>query len=271
MSVAQLIPDADGIVIVTSPQDVALLDSRKCVSFVREVNHRVLGIIENLSGLACPQCGHQIDLFKKGGGEKAALELGVPFLGRIPIAPQMVESGDRGKPLVGANPNNPAALVLTEIARTIQDNWSNGGQVVAARSDGAQDQTSSRSTVQIAVAADDDKGLDGQVSTHFGRCPYYVIAEVEDGKIAGLRTEKNSHFGNHQPGQMPVFIRNLGANVILAGGMGPGAVEMFHSFGIEVATGAVGNVGKVLDAYLRGEIKGIVPCEHDHPESCVNH
>ncbi len=124
---------------------------------------------------------------------------------------------------------------------------------------------------QIAVAVEDDKGLEGQVSMHFGRCPYYVLADVEKDKVVGHRVEENTHFGNHQPGQMPVFIRDLGADVILAGGMGPRAIDMFQGFGIEVATGAVGNVGKVLDAYLRGEIKGIVPCEHDHPHSCGAH
>lgn len=125
--------------------------------------------------------------------------------------------------------------------------------------------------MQIVIAAEDDKGLDGQVSMHFGRCPYYVLAEVHEGTVVGSKIEKNIHFGNHQPGQMPVFIRDLGANVILAGGMGPRAVDMFHRFGIEVATGAVGNVKNVLSAYLRGEIKGIVPCNHDHADSCGNH
>lgn len=123
----------------------------------------------------------------------------------------------------------------------------------------------------IAIAAEDDNGLAGQVSMHFGRCPYYVLAEIEDGKIAGSRVEKNIHFGNHQPGQMPTYIRDLGANVILAGGMGPRAVDMFQRYGIEVATGAVGNVGRVLEAYLRGDLQGIVPCHHDHPESCGGH
>ncbi len=271
MSVAQLIPDADGVVIVTSPQDVALLDSRKCVSFVREMNHNVLGIIENMSGFECPECGHRTNLFKTGGGEKAALNLDVPFLGRIPITPKMVESGDNGRPLVGVNPTDPAASALTEIAKTIEKNWSNGNKKIPARNDEIQNETSGRTNMQVAIAAEDDKGLDGQVSMHFGRCPYYVVAEVEDGKIIGSRIEQNTHFGNHQPGQMPTFIRDLGANVILAGGMGPKAVDMFRGFGIEVATGAVGNVGKVLDAYLRGEIKGIVPCEHDHPQSCGGH
>ncbi len=271
MTVAQLIPNADGVVIVTSPQDVALLDSRKCVNFVREMNQHVLGIVENMSGYKCPECGHRVDLFKVGGGENAASELDVPFLGRIPITPEIVESGDTGRPLVVADPNDPAALALTKIARTIEENWNKGRKTIIAQDDGAKDVTSRRSNMAVAIAADDELGLDGQVSMHFGRCPYYVVAEVNDNKVIGSRVEINPHFENHQPGQMPVFIRDLGANVILAGGMGPKAVDMLNSYGIDVATGATGNVGEVLDAYLHGDIKGIVPCEHDHPDSCGKH
>lgn len=100
LSVAQLIGSSDGSIIVTTPQDVALLDSRKSVSFSRKLNVPVLGIVENMSGFTCPHCNKEIDLFKVGGGEKAAEELGVPFLGRIPIDPEIVDSGDSGKPFV---------------------------------------------------------------------------------------------------------------------------------------------------------------------------
>jgi Mrp family chromosome partitioning ATPase len=144
MSVAQLIPDADGVVIVTSPQDVALLDSRKCVSFVREVNQPVLGIVENLSGLTCPQCGHQIDLFKTGGGERAAAELGVPFLGRIPVTPEMVESGDSGKPLVDLKPADPAARALQEIAQALAKSWSDEHREIPPRDAESREQISKR-------------------------------------------------------------------------------------------------------------------------------
>ncbi len=100
LSVAQLIGSADGSVIVTTPQDVALLDSRKSVNFSRTLNVPVLGILENMSGFKCPHCKEEIDLFKVGGGERAANEMGVPFLGRIPIDPEVTESGDSGKPFV---------------------------------------------------------------------------------------------------------------------------------------------------------------------------
>ena len=100
LTIAQLIPDAAGAVIVTTPQELALLDSRKSVSFARQLNIPVIGIIENMSGMKCPHCGGIINLFKTGGGEDAAKEMGVPFLGRVPIEQKIVEMGDNGEPFV---------------------------------------------------------------------------------------------------------------------------------------------------------------------------
>jgi Mrp family chromosome partitioning ATPase len=117
LSVANLIRNVDGAVIVTTPQGVALLDSRKAVNFSRLLRIPVLGIVENMSGLICPRCGERIDLFKVGGGERAARELGVPFLGRVPIEPRIVEGCDAGKPFVADGHDSPAKgafLNLTE-------------------------------------------------------------------------------------------------------------------------------------------------------------
>jgi len=100
LSVAQLVPEIDGAIIVTTPQDVALLDSRKSVTFAKKLGMPVIGIIENMSGFKCPKCGETIDLFKIGGGERAAIDMGVPFLGRIPIEVNIVLSGDSGIPFV---------------------------------------------------------------------------------------------------------------------------------------------------------------------------
>jgi ATP-binding protein involved in chromosome partitioning len=117
LSVANLIRNVDGAVIVTTPQGVALLDSRKAVNFSRLLKIPVLGIVENMSGLICPRCGERIDLFKVGGGERAAQELGVPFLGRVPIEPRIVEGCDSGRPFVvdgSESPAKEALLRLTE-------------------------------------------------------------------------------------------------------------------------------------------------------------
>ena len=95
--------------IVTTPQDVALLDSRKSVSFSNALELPVLGIVENMAGFVCPHCKETVNLFKIGGGEKAANELGVPFLGRVPIDPNVVDAGDNGMPLIADNGSSPAS------------------------------------------------------------------------------------------------------------------------------------------------------------------
>ena len=98
LSVVQLLENADGAVIVTTPQDVALTDVKKAITFCRQVNLPIIGVVENMTGFVCPYCGKTADIFKSGGGEKLASEMNVPFLGRIPLEPKIVESGDSGKP-----------------------------------------------------------------------------------------------------------------------------------------------------------------------------
>jgi Mrp family chromosome partitioning ATPase len=119
LSIAQLIPEADGVVVVTTPQDVALLDSRKSVMFAKAVKLPMIGIVENMSSFECPHCGKEIELFKSGGGERAAKQLGVPFLGRVPFDSKVVLSGDDGIPIVLAHPDSPGAKALTEIVDMI--------------------------------------------------------------------------------------------------------------------------------------------------------
>ena len=115
LSVAQLIKDISGAIVVTTPQDVALLDSRKAVNFAKKLNIPVIGVLENMSGYVCPHCGAEVNLFKMGGGEIAAKEMGVPFLGRVPMDPRIVESGDSGTPFVESFPDSPAAESFLKI------------------------------------------------------------------------------------------------------------------------------------------------------------
>jgi Mrp family chromosome partitioning ATPase len=119
LSIGQLIEDADGAIIVTTPQDVSILDVRKCVNFCRQLNLPVLGVVENMSGFACPHCGKTTDLFKKGGGEKMAVELGIPFLGAVPIDPAVVEGGDRGAPVTSIDDNTPTKQAFLNIVDAV--------------------------------------------------------------------------------------------------------------------------------------------------------
>ena len=115
LSVCQLIPNLNGAVIVTTPQDVAILDSRKSVGFAKQLKIPFVGIIENMSGFICPHCGEEIDLFGKGGGEKAALDLAVPFLGSIPIESDIARSGDSGQPFIHFREGTLTAKIMDNI------------------------------------------------------------------------------------------------------------------------------------------------------------
>lgn len=119
LSVCQLIPEADGSIIVTTPQDVALIDSKKTVRFSQALKIPIMGIIENMSGFNCPHCGETIDLFKTGGGEKAAAAMDIPFLGRIPIDPEIVQASDKGRAYIHEYADNPAAKAMQEIVEKI--------------------------------------------------------------------------------------------------------------------------------------------------------
>ncbi len=119
LSIIQYIPKADGTVIVTTPQDVSLLDARKTVTFSALVNIPIIGIVENMSGFVCPHCGEVTNIFKSGGGEDAANQLGIQFLGRVPLEPGVVLSGDKGMPVVIAEPESASAKAFNSITKKI--------------------------------------------------------------------------------------------------------------------------------------------------------
>ncbi len=124
ISIIQLIPKADGMVIVTTPQDVALLDSRKSITFSAQAKIPIIGLIENMSGFVCPHCGERTDIFKSGGGEATAKSMNVQFLGRIPIEPDIVVSGDAGMPIVVESPESESAKefnkIIDKIVKTVE-------------------------------------------------------------------------------------------------------------------------------------------------------
>jgi len=120
LSIAQLIPGCDGAIVVTTPQDVALVSVRKSINFVKKMNMPVIGILENMSGFKCPHCGKSVDIFKTGGGLKASKDFKVPFLGKVPIDSNIVLTGDSGHPFVEDDDNSEAAKSFIEIVKNIE-------------------------------------------------------------------------------------------------------------------------------------------------------
>ena len=118
LTVTQKIPLA-AAVIVTTPQDVALIDARKGLAMFRKVSVPVAGIVENMATFVCPHCGRETDVFKRGGGQRTAELLGCPFLGSIPLDPAIVEGGDAGMPIAMAAPDGPHAAAFRRVAEAV--------------------------------------------------------------------------------------------------------------------------------------------------------
>ena len=122
--------------------------------------------------------------------------------------------------------------------------------------------------MRIAISADDGNGLDSVISPHFGRCPYFVLVDLEEREVTAVESISNPFYAHHQPGQVPSFVHSHGADVMLTGGMGGRAIAFFQEYGIQPVTGAYGLVHNALEQYLGGNLYGAAPCkesvEHGH-------
>lgn len=122
LSIVQLLENPDGAVIVTTPQQIAVIDVKKCITFCRQLNLPVLGVVENMSGLICPECKHKIDIFKSGGGEQMAKEFNVPFLGSIPIDTAIVSACDSGNPFMDQDNESQTIQSLESAFKPLLEN-----------------------------------------------------------------------------------------------------------------------------------------------------
>jgi len=120
LSVIQLLPEMDGVIIVTIPSEVSQEVVKKAVTFARKMGVPILGIVENMSGVVCPHCGEQVDVFGSGGGEKVATDMGVPFLGSIPLDPRISKTTDAGAPFIIEEPDSQAAAVFQQIVEKVE-------------------------------------------------------------------------------------------------------------------------------------------------------
>lgn len=114
--------------------------------------------------------------------------------------------------------------------------------------------------MRIAISLQTKNGLDSMVAQHFGQCPYFALADMEENEVQTLEIIDNPYYASHQAGEIPQFIHEQKANVMLSGGMGGRAIQFFKQFGIEPATGASGTVRDALENYLGGKLREAAPC-----------
>jgi len=253
LSVVQLLENADGAIIVTTPQEVALSDVRKCITFCRNLNLPVLGVLENMSGFVCPKCGEKTDVFKSGGGEIMANEMHVCFLGRIPIDPQIVEACDSGRPFVYHYNQSQTAKAFEKMLNPIIELDKDAQELIETRSLQAGDKK-----MRIAVPL-----AQGKLSLHFGHCDQFAIFDIDD-NIKKVINRKDVTPPAPEPGVLPRWLHENNVSVIIAGGMGQRAQQLFTQDSIKVVIGASGqSPEELVSAYLENTLEtGDNICDH---------
>lgn len=256
LAVAELIEKADGAIVVTTPQEVAVQDVRRCVVFCRELSLPVLGIVENMSGYTCPKCGDEVHIFGVDGGRTMAEEMGVPYLTAIPIEPEVVASGDSGVPIVKAHPHSKTAAAFGRMVRALLEPELSAAAASAAAPTAATAKNGRQTRIAIPVAG-------GLLSSHFGHCERFVVFDVaSDGKSVSQKLELIPP--PHEPGTFPKWLHEQGATIIIAGGMGSRAQSLFNQNDIQVVVGAVGGDPEaIVRSFLDGRLEtGANVCDH---------
>ena len=250
LSVCQLAAPMDGAIVVTTPQAVATADVRKSINFCAQLKLPVLGVVENMSGFVCPKCGEITNIFTTGGGEQMATEMNVPFLGRIPIDPAVGTACDAGTPFVYHYNKTETAKAFERIVTPIL-------ALMNPDLPSTTEQTK-ESTMKIAIPL-----AGGKLCMHFGHCEQFALLEADKKtqKIAGTTLLTPPP---HEPGVLPRWLHEQGANVIIAGGMGQRAQSLFTENGIKVVVGAAAETPEALvTAYLAGKLQtGSNVCDH---------
>ncbi|MDK2954913.1 MAG: hypothetical protein PWQ57_409 [Desulfovibrionales bacterium] len=247
-------------VIVTTPQGLAVDDVRRSVTFCRQVGNPVLGIVENMSGFVCPDCGKRHDIFNAGGGERLAKEMGVTFLGAIPMDPEMVRAADEGYPFLKVHEHGPTAEALLTIIKpmlalsgSLQETKGGSQELPELK-----DLSNSDGVARIAVPC-----AQGRLCMHFGHCEQFALVDVDlkDRSIKNVTMETPPP---HEPGLYPTWIAERGVGLVLAGGMGARAQSMFTDKGVRVLVGAPAEEpDAVVRKYLEGSLQlGSNTCDH---------
>ena len=257
LTVAQTITDAKAL-IVTTPQEISLADVRKSINFCREVNMEILGLVENMSGLTCPFCGKMIELFKTNGGMLTAKKENLRFLGSLPIEPKIVQEGDMGNINMINNDQLTYTILFDQmVTKIVKINEANEGIPNKTKENMMPTIKKNQGNGTVIVIPESD----GKLSAHFGHCKQFAFIETESGKIRKIEMRTPPP---HEPGVLPLWLNEQGANVIIAGGIGAHAQQILKDNGIEVVIGAPGDSPESLaNQYLSNRLKtGENVCDH---------
>ena len=255
LSIAQMVGTPAEAVVVTTPQDLSISDVRRCISFCNALSLPIVGIIENMSGYVCPKCGERSDVFKAGGGKALAEERGLPFLGQIPIDAGIVASGDAGTPFAAAAADTPASQAFARITNSILASHGDADSITNNTTYESRPKESRHMKIAIPLA-------DGRLAMHFGHCEQFALVEADEQNTIVNTTLLTPP--RHEPGVLPAWLTEHGADVIISGGMGMRAQQLFAQNNIAVVVGAPGETPEqIVAAYLNGTLEtGDNICDH---------
>jgi len=249
LSLAQVIPTAE-VVMVGTPQEVAMADVRKAMAFCRKLDLAVLGLVETMGTLRCPHCGREAPLFQRAASARPET---VPVLAEVPFDPALHEACDSGRLAAFMSESGPTARRLADLAERV----ATGGR--AAQTTMTEQNTSQRGgkpKMRYAIPT-----ADGMLAMHFGHVDQFTFVDTEDGKIQSTRSAAPP---GHAPGVLPAWLKENGVDVIIAGGMGQRAQGLFASHGIQVLVGAPAEAPESLvQRHLEGALEtGENICDH---------
>lgn len=247
LSIVNLLGTPDGAVIITTPQQVAVTDVKKCITFCRHLELPILGLIENMSGFVCPHCNEVTTIFGDDGGKQLAKSFNIPLLGSIPLDPDMVPAADTGKPFIYFNSQNLASQAMTEAFEPL-----------LLTDKKIKNDFKEQNKMRIAIPL-----AEGKLSLHFGHCEKFAILDIDDVTKA-ITSREDLTPPPHEPGVLPKWLGENNVNVIIAGGIGQRAQGLFVQNGIEVVVGASQDSPENLaNAYLKNELEvGDNVCDH---------
>lgn len=254
LSVCQLIKDLDGAIIVTTPQKVAAVDVRKSITFCQQLKLPVLGIVENMSGFVCPKCGELTPIFSSGGGKGIAEDMGIAFLGSLPIDINVGKAGDMGQAFIQHYATTATAGIMRDIIAPIIALDDATTPVESTPSASNEKENNMRFAIPLA---------DGKLTAHFGHCASFALVDIDPVTKTIVKRE-DVDAPPHEPGLLPPWLAERGVTRIIAGGMGQRAHELFDQQGIQVTVGAPRETPeKLVEDYLAGRLQtGENACDH---------
>ena len=249
LSIAQTIPAAE-VVMVGTPQEVAMADVRKALDFCMKLNLRVLGLVETMSSMRCPACGKDVPLFRPRPGSRPA---GVPLLAEIPFEAALQSACDEGRLPDLLRENGPAARRLAALAERIVQAGPAGqdrNQLALTNREGGF------SSMRYAIPT-----VDSRLATHFGHAECFTFVDVRDGEVVDSQTAASPE---HAPGLFPRWLKENGVNIVISGGMGRRAQQLLAEHGLEVVVGAPPEAPEALvQRHLAGDlVTGDNVCDH---------